>query len=298
MHRVTLCPYHAGTRISMNSTSREPLESLNGLVTKVICPAWPWKKESHSSSLNSGAQPRRIQSLFWELESLSVTCSNFMPHQHLIFLLSLLLLWYRFTFLIKKGNIRLFFKFSANCPQSHCKCSYRTFSSSLLQIYFVNIPLINIRSRSRPSPNTRLHTNSKGVYVFFGEFGKESRPSHGPEYFQQFVTATSASFSRNLGCWLWKPEKKWDSSSDITSQTFCKRKPGNLKYIWAIPMAYGSSQARCRMGAVATGPHHSHSNTRSLTHWARLRIEPTTSWFLVGLISIAPRWEFLLLLIY
>lgn len=137
MHRVTLCPYHAGTRISMNSTSREPLESLNGLVTKVICPAWPWKKESHSSSLNSGAQPRRIQSLFWELESLSVTCSNFMPHQHLIFLLSLLLLWYRFTFLIKKGNIRLFFKFSANCPQSHCKCSYRTFSSSLLHTYFV-----------------------------------------------------------------------------------------------------------------------------------------------------------------
>ena len=34
----------------------------------------------------------------------------------------------------------------------------------------------------------------------------------------------------------------------------------------AAPMAYGSSQARGRIGAIAAGLHHSHSNTGSLTH--------------------------------
>ena len=32
-------------------------------------------------------------------------------------------------------------------------------------------------------------------------------------------------------------------------------------------------------------------NTRSLTHWARPGLEPTTSWFLVRFISTAARWE-------
>ena len=39
-----------------------------------------------------------------------------------------------------------------------------------------------------------------------------------------------------------------------------------------------------------------HSNTQSLTHWARPGIEPATSWFLVGFISAVPWWELLLLL--
>ena len=34
-------------------------------------------------------------------------------------------------------------------------------------------------------------------------------------------------------------------------------------------------------------------NTRSLTHWVRPGIEPTTSWFLVRFISAASRWELL-----
>ena len=34
----------------------------------------------------------------------------------------------------------------------------------------------------------------------------------------------------------------------------------------AAPMAYGSSQARDRVGAVAASVHHSHSNTRSEPH--------------------------------
>ena len=33
-----------------------------------------------------------------------------------------------------------------------------------------------------------------------------------------------------------------------------------------LPLAYGGSQARGRIGAVTTGLHHSHSNARSLTH--------------------------------
>ena len=34
----------------------------------------------------------------------------------------------------------------------------------------------------------------------------------------------------------------------------------------AAPAAYGGSQARGRIGAVATGLHHSHSNTGSESH--------------------------------
>ena len=55
--------------------------------------------------------------------------------------------------------------------------------------------------------------------------------------------------------------------------------------------AYGSSQARGGIRATATSLHHSHSNARSLTHWARPGIEPTSSWFLVGFVSAAPQWE-------
>ena len=36
-----------------------------------------------------------------------------------------------------------------------------------------------------------------------------------------------------------------------------------------------------------------HGNTRSLTHWARPGIEPTTSWFLVRFVSVVPWWELL-----
>ena len=52
--------------------------------------------------------------------------------------------------------------------------------------------------------------------------------------------------------------------------------------------AYGSSQAKGSIRAAAASLHHSHSNpgshdmacgnTGSLTHWARLGIEPEFSW--------------------
>ena len=44
-----------------------------------------------------------------------------------------------------------------------------------------------------------------------------------------------------------------------------------------IPAAYGRSQAKSQIGAVATSLRHSHSNTGSLTHGARPGIEPTSS---------------------
>jgi len=68
--------------------------------------------------------------------------------------------------------------------------------------------------------------------------------------------------------------------------------------------AYGGSQARGLMAAVATGPHQSHSNAGSEPHLLPTPrftampdpqpteqgrnlagIEPTTSWFLVGFVS-------------
>ena len=75
----------------------------------------------------------------------------------------------------------------------------------------------------------------------------------------------------------------------------------------AVPMAYGGSQARGRIRAVAASLHCSHSNTGSepslwptttahsnagsLTQWERPGIEPTTSWFLVRFVSAAPQRE-------
>ena len=49
--------------------------------------------------------------------------------------------------------------------------------------------------------------------------------------------------------------------------------------------AYGGSQARGLIRAVASVLHQNHGNSRSLTHWVRPGIEPTTSWFLVGFIN-------------
>ena len=45
--------------------------------------------------------------------------------------------------------------------------------------------------------------------------------------------------------------------------------------------------------SVTTGVTTAHSSAGSLTHRVRPGIEPATSWFLVGFISAAPRWELL-----
>ena len=59
----------------------------------------------------------------------------------------------------------------------------------------------------------------------------------------------------------------------------------------AAPGAYGRSHERRPIRAAAASLHHSHSNTGSLTHGARPRIEPAFSWILLGLVSTEPHWK-------
>ena len=77
----------------------------------------------------------------------------------------------------------------------------------------------------------------------------------------------------------------------------------------AIPMAYGSSQARGRIGATVASLHCSHSNTgfepllvtyttahgnaRSITHRLRPGIESSSSWILVRFSTAEPLQELL-----
>ena len=53
----------------------------------------------------------------------------------------------------------------------------------------------------------------------------------------------------------------------------------------ATSSAYESSQARGQIRAASSSLHHSHSHTRSLTHWARPGIQPASSWTLVGFLT-------------
>ena len=64
--------------------------------------------------------------------------------------------------------------------------------------------------------------------------------------------------------------------------------------IRATPAAYGSSQARGQIGAVAACLHHNCSNAGSLTHWVRPGIEPLPSWILVRCFTAEPWWGLLL----
>ena len=59
----------------------------------------------------------------------------------------------------------------------------------------------------------------------------------------------------------------------------------------AAPSAYGHSQARDRIRAIAAISNCSHSNGRSLTHWARPGIELASSWILAGFVSTTPQQE-------
>ena len=75
----------------------------------------------------------------------------------------------------------------------------------------------------------------------------------------------------------------------------------------ATPVAYGGSQARGRIGAIAGGLHYSHSNAGSKPFLGPVpqltampdplptergqRSNPATSWFLVRFVSTAPQWN-------
>ena len=66
-----------------------------------------------------------------------------------------------------------------------------------------------------------------------------------------------------------------------------------LNLFRASSMAYESSRARGWIGGAAASLHHSHSNTRSLTHGARPEIKPESSWILVRFITAELPWELL-----
>ena len=78
----------------------------------------------------------------------------------------------------------------------------------------------------------------------------------------------------------------------------------------AEPEACGYSQARGQVGATSAGLHQSHAKSEpclrptsqhtaawggagSLTHWARPKIKPKSSWIVVGFITTEPQWELL-----
>ena len=48
---------------------------------------------------------------------------------------------------------------------------------------------------------------------------------------------------------------------------------------------------QCGIWATSATYTTAHSNTRSLTHWARPETEPVSSWILVRFVSTAPQWE-------
>ena len=59
-------------------------------------------------------------------------------------------------------------------------------------------------------------------------------------------------------------------------------------FFFCLFRACGSSQAWGWIGAEAAGLHHSHRYSRLPTYWARPGIEPTSSWILVGFVSVGP----------
>ena len=66
----------------------------------------------------------------------------------------------------------------------------------------------------------------------------------------------------------------------------------------AAPKAYGGSQDRGRIGAqqcqiwaASVTYTTAHSNVGSFTHWARLGMEPASSWLLDMFVSTEPWWE-------
>ena len=110
-----------------------------------------------------------------------------------------------------------------------------------------------------------------------------------------FNVVTTFPLLNNLGLRESKPEN-WVRSYDFLF-FFCL-----FVFSRTAPTAYGGSQAKGHIGAIAAGPCQSHSNmgskpclqstsqltygnARSLTHWARPGIEPTTSRFLVGFVN-------------
>ena len=88
-----------------------------------------------------------------------------------------------------------------------------------------------------------------------------------PAFKENFITAFLASLIVSVLCLL--------RCLPITWSYFKFSVSSWQRQIWAASATYTTA----------------HGNARSLTHWARLGIEPVSSWILVRFISPEPRWE-------
>ena len=97
--------------------------------------------------------------------------------------------------------------------------------------------------------------------------------------------------------WLWQCQRLRGLDPHLSSNLSCCSQilnplchSGNSFFFFffffrAAPVAYGTSWARGQIRGAAASLHHSLSNARSLTHWVRQGIEPTSSWILVGFLT-------------
>ena len=113
------------------------------------------------------------------------------------------------------------------------------------------------------------------------EFQKQGLTSH---FFFSFFSVHTCSIWKFPGqrsnlCWSFEGSTRgiWRYTGLGSNQSCCCRPTPQpqQRQIWATSATYTTA----------------HGNTGSLTHWERPRIKPKTSWFLVGFVSSAPRWE-------
>ena len=135
---------------------------------------------------------------------------------------------------------------------------------------------------------------------------KDRVPDKGAKYLQALVKARKGpNVRRSIYCSFLPSVFQLDPISEVLKIWPWLQISFFFFFVFLGPhMAYGGSQARGLIGAVAAGLHHSHSNTRSEPHlqtyttghssagsstnWARPGIKPATPWFLLRFISAVP----------
>ena len=104
------------------------------------------------------------------------------------------------------------------------------------------------------------------------------------------------------GCCPLGRSHRWHLRSSMSPQLFFFLFKGCTCSIWKF-QGWGSNQScscrptpqpqQCRIQAASTTYTTIHSNARSLTHWMRPGIQPTSLWILVRFITTEPQWELL-----
>ena len=108
--------------------------------------------------------------------------------------------------------------------------------------------------------------------------------------------ARSKLFEIDSSTWLAKC--LWTLSSDLEIFfffSFWGCTPGKWKFLgkesnWSLSCQSKPQWEQCQIQAISVTYTTAHGNTRSLTHWARPGIEPTSSWILVRFITAEPQW--------